>query len=204
MLHPATVEPSTLDTLRSLLRLPALSSFALAGGTNLALRFGHRLSIDLDLFTDRSFSTEEIKVDIIELFSRTVVTDEAKNSVSLLVNDIKVDLLAHRYALLKPFDELDTFRFWSIEDAVAMKLGAVSGRGAKKDFWDITELLNHFTLPQMLHLFTKKYTNSDPGYVIRSLTYFDDADGQADPISLNGMTWPMVKQRISKAVQELL
>lgn len=204
MLHPATVDPSTLDILRSLLRLPALSSFALAGGTNLALRFGHRLSIDLDLFTDRSFSTEEIKVDIIELFSRTVVTDEAKNSVSLLVNDIKVDLLAHRYALLKPFDELETFRFWSIEDAVAMKLGAVSGRGAKKDFWDIAELLNHFTLPQMLHLFTQKYTNSDPGYVIRSLTYFDDADGQADPISLNSMTWPMVKQRISKAVQELL
>jgi hypothetical protein len=85
-----------------------------------------------------------------------------------------------------------------------MKLGAVSGWGAKKDFWDLAELLNHFSLAEMLDLFTTKYANSDPGYVIRSLTYFDDAEPQPNPIILNSSTWPDVKQRVLQAVRELV
>ena len=56
----------------------------------------------------------------------------------------------------------------------------------------------------MLSFFTQKYANSDLGYVIRSLTYFDDAKVQADPLTRNGLTWPEVKQRVVQAVRELL
>ncbi|PRY35517.1 nucleotidyltransferase AbiEii toxin of type IV toxin-antitoxin system [Spirosoma oryzae] len=204
MLYPATVAPDTLELLRQLMQLPALDSFALAGGTNLALRYGHRLSIDLDLFTDQSFSTSDVIDELVRLFPETIVTDESKNSVSLFIRGVKVDLLAHRYPLLQPFENMEQIRFWSVDDVIAMKLSAVSGRGAKKDFWDIAELLNQYTLPQMLHFFTRKYPNSDPGYVIRSLTYFDDAEQQVDPVEVNTITWPEVKQRITQAVRRLL
>jgi hypothetical protein len=40
----------------------------------------------------------------------------------------------------------------SIEDIIPMKLGAVSGRGAKKDFWDIAELLDNYSIKQMIDL----------------------------------------------------
>ena len=90
------------------------------------------------------------------------------------------------------------------DDVIAMKLGAISGRGAKKDFWDVAELLNHLTLEQMIQLFKVKYTNSDPGYAVRSLTYFDDADEQIDPIVLNSITLPEVKRRIAQAVKGLV
>ncbi len=204
MLHPATVEPTTLELLKRLMQQPVLKSFALAGGTNLALQFGHRLSIDLDLFTDQSFSELALFDELISNFPTVIKTDEAKNTLSLFIEGIKVDLLAHRYPLISPFTEKSGIRFWSINDVIAMKLGAVSGRGAKKDFWDLAELLNHFSLAQMLQFFTAKYVNSDPGYVIRSLTYFDDAELQADPITLNGVTWPEVKQRVLQAVRELI
>lgn len=204
MLYPATVEPATLELLKRLLEQPSLNSFALAGGTNLALRFGHRLSIDLDLFTDQSFSTQEVFEEVLPAFPKAIKTDEAKNSLSLFIEGVKVDLLAHRYPLISPFVEESNIRFWSVEDVSAMKLGAVSGRGAKKDFWDLAELLNHFSLAQMLGFFSAKYANSDPGYVVRSLTYFDDAEQQADPITLNELTWPQVKQRVLRAVKELL
>ena len=183
---------------------PLLESFALAGGTNLALQFGHRLSVDLDLFTDQSFSTQVLFDELLTDFPTALKTDEAKNTLSLFVEGIKVDFLAHRYPLISPFTENAGIRFWSVEDVIAMKLGAVSGRGAKKDFWDLAELLNHFSLRQMLRFFTTKYANSDPGYVIRSLTYFDDAELQANPIALTDITWPNVKQRVLQAVRELI
>ncbi|GAB3569969.1 nucleotidyl transferase AbiEii/AbiGii toxin family protein [Spirosoma luteolum] len=204
MLHPATVEPHTLELLTQLMQLPSLNRFALAGGTNLALRYGHRLSVDLDLFTNQSFLTDELSKELLNRFPEAIVTDESKNSISLFIRTIKVDLLAHQYPLLQPYEFIGQIRFWSVQDVIAMKLNAVSGRGAKKDFWDVAELLNHFSLTDLLSCFTRKYINSDPGYVVRSLTYFDDAEEQADPISLNGMTWAAVRQSIIQAVRQLV
>ena len=204
MLHPATVEPATLELLTRLMQQPMLGPFALAGGTNLSLRFGHRLSLDLDLFTNQSFSEQALFDELLTVFPTAIKTDQAKNTLSLIIEGVKVDLLAHRYPLIAPFTEDSGIRFWSVEDVIAMKLGAVSGRGAKKDFWDLAELLNHFSLLEMLGFFTAKYANSDPGYVVRSLTYFDDAESQTDPITLNDVTWPQVKQRVLQAVRELV
>ena len=53
-----TVEPGTLGLLKELMTLDELKQFALVGGTILSLRFGHRLSIDLDLFTNQPFDSE--------------------------------------------------------------------------------------------------------------------------------------------------
>ncbi|ADB36596.1 Domain of unknown function DUF1814 [Spirosoma linguale DSM 74] len=205
MLYPATVEPPTLELLKRLMQQPFLAPFALAGGTNLALQFGHRLSVDLDLFTTQSFSAEDLFEELLVNFPTVIKIDEARNTLSLFLEGVKVDLLAHRYPLLSPFTEEFGIRFWSIQDVIAMKLGAISGRGAKKDFWDIAELLDHFSLSDMLHFFVTKYPNSDPGYVVRSLTYFEDAEPQADPISLNtAIKWPDVKKRVLQAVKELV
>ena len=186
------------------MRQPFLQSFALAGGTNLALRFGHRLSVDLDLFTNQAFSEQELFEQLLVSFPNLLKTDEGRNTLNLFIDGVKVDLLAHRYPVLKPLLKNEEVRLWSIEDVIAMKLGAVSGRGAKKNFWDIAELLNHFSLPEMVQFFTTKYPNSDPGYVIRSLTYFEDAEQQEDPITLNTITWPQVKQRVQQAVRDLM
>lgn len=183
---------------------PVLASFALAEGTSLALRFGHRLSVDLELFTDQSFDEQTLFDDLLISFPTILKVDEAKNTLSLFIEGVKVDLLAHCCPLLSPFQEEFGIRFWSVEDVIAMKLGAVSGRGAKKDFWDLAELINHFSLNEMLRFFTNKYVNSDPGYVIRSLTYFHDAELQIDPIVLNATTWPQVKKRVLRAVKDLI
>lgn len=51
MLYKETVDRPTLGILKQLMEDPALGRFALVGGTALALRIGHRKSIDLDLFT---------------------------------------------------------------------------------------------------------------------------------------------------------
>ena len=118
---------------------PMLEPFGLAGGTNLALQFGHRLSVDLDLFTNQSFSEQELFDELVLAFPTVIKTDEAKNTLSLFIEGIKVDLLAHRYPLVSPFTENWGTRFWSIEDVIAMKLGAVSGQKRFLGFSRVTK-----------------------------------------------------------------
>ena len=46
----SAVSPLLIETIKELQSLPSLSNFALGGGTNLAVRYNHRKSIDIDLF----------------------------------------------------------------------------------------------------------------------------------------------------------
>ncbi|MGZ8559893.1 MAG: nucleotidyl transferase AbiEii/AbiGii toxin family protein [Chitinophagaceae bacterium] len=56
MLQQNAVAPATLELLKKICTLPSCDAFGLGGGTNLALRLGHRFSIDLDLFTNAGFN----------------------------------------------------------------------------------------------------------------------------------------------------
>ena len=60
MLYYGTVKSATLDILKKLMNLSELSDFSLAGGTALALRYGHRISVDLDLFSAVDFDSDQI------------------------------------------------------------------------------------------------------------------------------------------------
>lgn len=51
-LHYNTVTTLLRNVLSMLMDEPLFNPFRLVGGTNLSLRFGHRKSIDIDLFTD--------------------------------------------------------------------------------------------------------------------------------------------------------
>lgn len=61
MLHTESVDSSTFELLQTLMADPLLDGFFLVDGTNIALRIGHRKSIDLDLFSDKPFDTTQLK-----------------------------------------------------------------------------------------------------------------------------------------------
>lgn len=46
----SSVSEALIQTIQELQELPSLQCFSLGGGTNLALRYHHRRSIDIDLF----------------------------------------------------------------------------------------------------------------------------------------------------------
>jgi len=202
MLYTQTVAPATLELLKQLLAIPELNKFALVGGTNLALQLGHRISIDLDLFTNGPFDIVKVKQAIQDNFPDSVRLDEMKQTVWYQINGIKTDIVLHEYRYLQPVQEIDGIRLVSIEDIILMTLGAVSGRGAKKDFWDIAVLLNEYTISEMLDLYQRKYATDDIGLIIRSLLYFEDAELQSDPVSLIDVSWDEVKSKIDVAVKK--
>ena len=202
MLHTETVAAPTLDLLSRLLTIPELANFGLAGGTNLSLRLGHRISVDLDLFTPEQFDLADAQDAIRRQFPSALELTARKQTLLFVIESIKVDMLLHEYPHLQPIDIVEGIRLVSLPDVIAMKLGAVAGRGAKKDFWDIDRLLQQYTLADMVGFYALKYPQSDPGQVVRSLVYFDDAEGQENPNDLQGTTWLQVKRRITDAVRQ--
>lgn len=185
--------------------IPELENFPLVVGTNLSLRFGHRLSVDLDLFTNTPFVPDEVFSAIVNACPQTVRIDQRKQTIWLSINGIKVDLILHEYSYIKGIEEIEGIRLLSVEDVIPMKLEAMATRGVKKDFWDIAELLKYYSLTRMLQFHQQRYPNSDPGHILLSATYFADAEKeQADPLSLNGMTWQNVKTVMQQAVDSFV
>lgn len=198
MLHRETVEGSTLELLKSINSNTTLSEleFALAGGTSLALQLGHRKSIDLDFFTTRVFDHEEIKEALSEYHIHLL--NQAKNTLSLYVNQVKLEFLRHNYPLLNDMEVVDDIRFYSIEDIAAMKLNAIVNRGSKKDFFDVCWLLHRYTGQELLNFYLQKYSNASDMLVVKSLFYFKDAESDPDPIMLHPISWEEVKSAIRK------
>jgi hypothetical protein len=203
MLFLNTVKSETYELLHKLMQIPELSEFVLVGGTNLSLKFGHRISVDLDLFTDKPFDLDEVFTGIVKTLPQSIKLDQRKQTIWLNIDGIKVDIILHEYPYLRPIEVIDNVRFMSVEDIIPMKLEAMATRGVKKDFWDINELLNHYTLPKMIEFYQAKYPNSDVGHVLLSMTYFVDAEYQKDnPEDLKGTTWEQVKTNMQTTIEQ--
>ena len=195
MLQYQTVEPATLDLLKKIQRLPVFSSHRLVGGTSLALQFGHRLSIDLDFFSENLIEHEEILINIKPL-GKVDIVSKSKYISYFYINDLKVDFVSLPYKWIDEPVLEDSIRLASIKDIAAMKLAAITNRGSKKDFIDLALLIDQLGLRQMMNLYHEKYPDGMEMMVLKSLVYFDDADIQSDPIMLVPYDWKRVKKSI--------
>ena len=187
--------------------LPELGYFHLVGGTALALYLGHRKSIDLDLFSTQDFDTGEL-IPILERHFSNFTYRNTNNPVGLFafIDDVKVDFVRHHYfSLISPPVVEQNIRLFGIKDIMAMKIAAILKRGVKKDFWDIAELLDEYSIADFIESYNKKYPNHQLLISIpQALTYFQDAEESEDPISLNGKTWENVKKIIQGKVNKYL
>jgi predicted nucleotidyltransferase component of viral defense system len=204
MLQTRTVEPYTLGLLKQLMSMPALNSFDLVGGTALALQLGHRFSVDLDLFTTESFDKEDLFEQLRTSFD-LIVERESKTIYITYINEVKVDFVRVPYPKLFPVQIVENVRMLDIRDIAPMKLNAVAQRGNKKDFYDIYFLLKIMSLQDILSFYEQKFKNHTLFHVIKSLTYFEDAEKFPDPMVFDKkISWIKVKNEITKVVNQLL
>lgn len=203
-LHYETVTPLLRKILNEIMENPIFEPFYLVGGTSLSLRLGHRESVDIDLFTNAPYSSLDFsvfenffqdkypyyyctdKTDLIG-FGRSYYIGDSEN------NSIKVDLYYHD-EIIDLCDIVDNIRIASLDDVVAMKVDVISRTGRKKDFWDLHELLNTYTISQMLDLHQQRYEYThDRKQIISNFTNFSSADEDIDPICLKGKEWELIK-----------
>ena len=176
MLRKETVSEPTLELLKTLMQDDLFKDFFLVGGTALALQIGHRLSIDIDLFSMNSFDEEDM-LSAIEDKYQFQLDYRRKNTLKGEIAGVKVDFITHNYPLVKPLLNIGGVRMASLEDITAMKLNAISGSGTRiKDFIDIAYLSTKLTLSEMVDAYEGKYASRNPAMVIKALDYHDDID----------------------------
>jgi hypothetical protein len=190
-----------------MIEIPELRTFNLVGGTALALKYGHRTSIDLDLFSTKNFDHQSIIVVLQRTFGNLFVYDGdfSKWGIFCFIDDVKIDLLHYPHPMLQPVELWDTIRMYSDDDLIAMKIQAILGRGKKKDFWDMAELFEHYNLSQMIDFHSHKYPNQMLMISIpQAIVYFKDAEDSDEPVSLKGQTWSNIKEILKEKAREFL
>ena len=203
MFHYKTVDLATIELLKRLQSLDELRGLRLAGGTSLALQYGHRKSIDLDLFGKLEIGSDEL-IDVLKTVGEVKVIKDSKRIHTYIIDGVKTDIVEYNYPWIDDALMYDGLSLASDKDIAAMKLNAVSGRGTKKDFIDVFFLLKRMELSAMMELFETKYNDGSTYLVLRSLVYFDDAEEDLDPVMFEQCNWENIKIFISNAVKHYI
>jgi len=183
------------------------------GGTALSLQLGHRISVDIDLFTDLTYGT----VDFIPIYNRLVKTypyiigkvpDNIGFGFSFIIGkskteSVKLDLFYLDTFLFPPVVYQD-IKMADLRDITVMKLDVISHGGRKKDFWDISELLETISFEQMLDLYILKYPYFEKSDVINNMSNFIYADEMQDPVCLRFKYWELIKIDLEDLVKKYL
>jgi Nucleotidyl transferase AbiEii toxin, Type IV TA system len=207
VLHIETVEAGTFTLLEDLLQTKVLSDFNLVGGTALSLQLGHRTSDDLDIFKTSGFDNLKVINALKKKYkNRFELKSSEKNKLGVFcfIDEIKVDFCRHPYTLLHPPIQEGKVRMWSLPDLAAARVYAISGRATKKDFWDIDELLDIYSIDEIAGFYYKKYIPMLAIGVAQMLIYFDEAEESKEPYSLKKKTWSQVKKNIAKKINQQL
>jgi len=203
MLHTATVHPDTLGILRTVMHSPVFQQFNLVGGTSLSLQIGHRISIDLDLFTYTAYDPTII-IDALAPLGQLDILINKPPFLQVRLNDVKMDFLKFPYNFINNYVEIDGVRLVPIEYISIMKLLAIARRGVKKDFYDFYFILKKYTFSEVIAFFEEVLPNVELFQIIKSLTYFGDAEPDPDPVMLIPVTWEEVKAEITIQTQKYL
>jgi hypothetical protein len=213
-LHYDTVKPLLNEALIKLMQLPELESFRLVGGTALSLQKGHRLSVDIDMFTDALYGSLDfemlqwaIEKNVGRLESSLPGPFGIGKCFDLIVGDEEVIKLDLFYTDPYVFDlvVVDGIRMASSAEIAAMKLDVIQRNGRKKDFWDIHVLLEQFTISEMLDVHERRYPYThDRTLIINNLLTPDSAEDDIDPVCQRGYAWSLIKLDIIESVRNAI
>ncbi len=207
-----TVKPQLRNILSWLMAEEIFDPFRLVGGTALSLQLGHRESVDIDLFTDAPYG--EINFDAIDrhLKDNFKYVDSPDVPVAMgksyfignsAEDCIKLDLF-YTDPFIQPALKIDNIRLATLDEITAMKIDIVSRGARKKDFWDLHELLDSYSIHQMIRLHEKRYPYShDTNEILRNFTNFETADNDFEPICLKGKYWELIKLDFIEAIEKL-
>lgn len=198
-----TVNYILKSSLETIMNSEVFKDFRLVGGTSLSLQLGHRISVDIDLFSDVEYGSIDFKAieeflsenfnyvdfnsDFIPAFGKSYTIGNNKDE------SVKLDIF-YTDPFITDVIVIDNIKLASIEEIIAMKIDVIQRGGRKKDFWDLHELLDKYSISDMIELHEKRYPYShDLELIHHNLKDFSIADDDFDPICLRGKYWEFIK-----------
>jgi predicted nucleotidyltransferase component of viral defense system len=199
----AAVPQNVASLISRLSSFPFPSDTYLTGGTATTLYIGHRVSVDIDLFTSEHFLTKPI-IDAVKESHNVILENIAdRDTIIARVDDVRLSLFFYPYKLIKPtkFDSEIKIHIASLEDIAAMKTVAIVQRGTARDFIDLKAILGTTKMPiqELIKITLSKYElENDYSYHIkRGLVFFDDAEKELKDIVLlkdHHLQYPLKKE----------
>lgn len=172
-------------TLEKVASLSLTEGFYLAGGTALAIRYGHRHSEDFDFFT---FPFYRFNVGLLaEKLTNmpTEIVSISEGTLIFLMEGVKFSFFSYPYPLLEEPEFLEDLGVYLAKDRdiLSMKAIAIAQRGSKKDFFDLWFLINknEVSISSIVEDLKHKYKNYNPGIFLKALTCFEDAEKEVNP-----------------------
>ncbi len=191
--HPEVLPDAWSRATRDLSRRSLLAGFYLAGGTGLALHFGHRRSADLDLFREAEFDSADLR-DRLRGQNGLERVALSTGTAHLTLHGVKVSFLHYPYPLLFPLRLCESIEVADPRDIACMKIEAIASRGSRRDFVDLFVVAQEQGLRELLEYFAKKYAavSYSRTHILKALTYFRDADEEPSPDMLVPLDWSTV------------
>jgi hypothetical protein len=216
MLRKEAVSGALFQILSRLMDRDELGNHRLVGGTALALQIGHRISIDIDLFSDIPSDYTAIEMALFSEFGSEAqilhyIHSPLGKGISLSVADVKVDILDWSSSFQFSAQNIEGIRMADPKEIAVMKLDILTGppewtRFEKKDFVDLLFLLEKIGLMELIGHFQKH----KPGFafpermVLEALQSAELADKKPHPKMLIPMDWSATKTQINTAIQRFM
>lgn len=203
--HRDVLPKSTLQLLPVLGAMPFLQPAYLAGGTGLALQLEHRISADLDFFFPEELDVS-LAIQKLSAIGKFQLDKKSEQTVIGTLNEVKLAFLGYRYPTLFELQEMSGIHIADVRDIACMKIDAIAGRGAKRDFVDMFFILKEVAaLADILELFGRKYAalQYNMVHIKKSLVYFADAEEDPMPEMLKPASWDEVKKYLKHEVSRL-
>jgi hypothetical protein len=204
-MHPKVLSAAAWKTVRKLVAEGSTAAWTLAGGTALALQFGHRYSEDLDFFRAGPFDAEQM-LSALTAIGDVRVQDRTADTLHVQLDGLRVSYLKAEVPFLFPTTRYRGLRIADPRDIAVMKVIAIGGRGSRKDFVDLYFLLRSgVNLRDILALVRRRFARIDYNeyHLLKSLAYFADAEAEPAPDLIRPVDWKTIKTEISGAVRSI-
>lgn len=195
--HLETISREMLGVIQQVGKQLYSKRFYLGGGTAIALQLGHRVSEDLDFFSEEDELLGDSRNEIISTFGDVdALITSTTGTLVFTAHNVRTGFFGYGYPLMDDKLEFENVHVASLLDLGLMKLDALAGRASRKDFFDIYFLAQQVPLEKLLAQAAKKFPRFSNFALnaIENLVYFDYVEGQDSPALLRHVEWEQVKK----------
>jgi len=204
-IHSEALDDEKLRIIRLQAQLVSEGQFFLAGGTALGIRFGHRISKDLDWFSPNNFDAKALRASLEKLSEKpTAFQQNSAHTLRAYYGQLETSFIAYRQ-MPPQVEHLplagQQIPVASIQMLAVMKAAALHDRGTKRDFIDVREICRQPGWSVAKFIMTA--TNNlplQPKQMELALSYFKDAERDPMPAGYKH-TWETVKADLSKGLE---
>lgn len=215
-MHWNILDKDRYKLLKDITEKISLENYYMIGGTALSLQLGLRLSYDFDFCVQNQFNNE-ILLQELKTLGLIEVKQNQKGTCDVILNGVQVSFFYYPNPNINNYittDEMPKLKMASILDIAIMKIVAIGGRGAKKDFFDLYNIINKtdIDIKELAQGLIKKCgDNVNYMNIIMGLSYFEDAEQEILPDAFVEYDWDNIKEffinfqgKFEKQIEEIL